>query len=162
VHRRGAISASKKKEAILSTITTKTSTGEDVTLKFAENAGSGKGKSFLPEVAQPIPQATMDAILANVSIKDGDASTLPLKAYQVGDFDIVAAFTPEGAIEILCEQFGYPREDYTLDEVQVVADKHLDSLEVYNQDEGKTEKLKTSLRQDIEALNAPAYMYGWE
>lgn len=57
---------------------------------------------------------------------------------------------------------GYPREDYTLDEVQLVSDKHLDSLEVFDQDEGKTETLATSLRQDVATLNAPAYMYGWE
>ncbi|WP_274644151.1 hypothetical protein [Pseudomonas serbica] len=91
-----------------------------------------------------------------------EASTQTLKAYQVGDYDIVAAFTPEGAIEILCEKFGYPREDYTIDEVQLVGDKHLDSLDVFNVDEGKTEKLETSLRQDVAALNAPAYIYGWE
>jgi hypothetical protein len=89
-------------------------------------------------------------------------TTPALKAYQVGDYDIVAAYTPEGAIEILCENFGYPREDYTIDEVQLVSDKHLDSLEVFNVDEGKTETLQTSLRQDVAALNAPAYIYGWE
>lgn len=91
-----------------------------------------------------------------------ETSVPALQAYQVGDYDIVAAFTPEGAIDILCQNFGYPREDYTLDEVQLVGDKHLDSLEVFSVDEGKTEMLKTTLRQDVAALTAPAYMYGWE
>lgn len=91
-----------------------------------------------------------------------EASMQALKAFQVGDFDIVAAYTPEGAITVLCEQNDYPLDEYTIDEVKLVDDKHLDSLEVFNQDEGVTEKLETSLRQDVAALKEPAYMYGWE
>lgn len=86
----------------------------------------------------------------------------PLIAYQVGDYDIVAAFNPEGAIAVLCEQNGESLDQYTAEEVELVGDKLLDSMEVYNQDEGKTEKLETSLRQDIAALTQPQYMYGWE
>lgn len=86
----------------------------------------------------------------------------PLLAYQVGDYDIVAAFNPEGAIAVLCEQNGEDLDQYTVDEVELVSDKLLDAMEVYNQDEGKTEKLETSLRQDIAALTEPKYMYGWE
>ncbi|MGO4801167.1 hypothetical protein ACEN2T_17955 [Pseudomonas sp. W22_MBD1_FP4] len=86
----------------------------------------------------------------------------PLIAFQVGDYDIVAAFNPEGAIAVLCEQNGEDLDQYTVKDVELVGDKHLDSLEVYNQDEGKTEKLETSLRQDIAALTQPKYMYGWE
>ncbi|NWC89958.1 hypothetical protein [Pseudomonas reactans] len=85
-----------------------------------------------------------------------------LKAFQVGEYDIVAAYTPKGAIEVFCEQSGFPSLDYTVADVQLVGNKHLDSLLVFDQDEGKTEMLKTSLRQDVAALNAPAYMYGWE
>jgi hypothetical protein len=88
--------------------------------------------------------------------------TPSLKAYQVGDNDIVAAYTPSGAIEVLCEQTDYPRSDYTLDEVKLVGRKLLDSLEIYDQDEGKVEPLETSLRQDVAALTAPTYMFGWE
>jgi hypothetical protein len=86
-----------------------------------------------------------------------------LSAYQVGDYDIVAAYTPAGAIALLLEMNGEGMaDDYAEDEVVLVGDKFLDSLEVFNQDEGKTEKLETSLRQDVAALTAPAYMFGWE
>ncbi|MGF6282173.1 hypothetical protein ABH908_000342 [Pseudomonas frederiksbergensis] len=85
-----------------------------------------------------------------------------LKAYQVGDCDIVAAFSASGAIDVLCEQTDYPRSDYTLADVTRVGRKTLDSLEVFNQDEGKVETLETSLRQDIAILAEPTYMHGWE
>lgn len=85
-----------------------------------------------------------------------------LKAYQVGDYDIVAAYSASGAIDVLCEQTEYPRSDYTMSDVTRVGRKLLDNLEVFNQDEGKTETLETSLRQDIAALTEPTYMYGWE
>ncbi|MGN9498484.1 hypothetical protein ACTMQ1_26525 [Pseudomonas syringae pv. aptata] len=85
-----------------------------------------------------------------------------LIAYQVGDYDIVAAFDPQGAIAVLCEQTGQDPTEYELSEVELVSGKLLDSLEVFNQDEGKTERLETSLRQDIAKLTVPTYMYGWE
>lgn len=111
-------------------------------------------------------EITANATMANVSAtefsEEDEGCIQTLKAYQVGDYDIVAAYTPEGAITVLCEQTGWPREDHAQDKVQLVSDTHLDSLKVFNQDEGKTEKLETSLRQDVEALDAPAYMYGWE
>jgi hypothetical protein len=85
-----------------------------------------------------------------------------LIAYQVGDYDIVAAHDPEGAIAVLCAQTGQDPSEFELTEVELVSDKHLDSLEIFDLDEGKTERLKTSLRQDIAALQVPAYMYGWD
>lgn len=57
---------------------------------------------------------------------------------------------------------GEGHEEYSLDSVERVSDKHLDSVEVFNQDEGTTEVLETSLRQDIAMLTEPTYMYGWE
>lgn len=86
----------------------------------------------------------------------------PLIAYQVGDYDIVAAFDPQGAIAVLCEQTGEELNEYDLTDVKLVSDKHLDALEIFDQDEGKTEQLETSLRQDIAALTEPTYMFGWE
>lgn len=85
-----------------------------------------------------------------------------LVAYQVGDYDIVAAFDPQGAIAVLCEQTGQDQSEFELSEVELVSDKHLDSLEVFDQSEGKTERLDTSLRQDIAKLTVPTYLYGWE
>ncbi|HBN9243703.1 TPA: hypothetical protein NQI75_005353 [Pseudomonas aeruginosa] len=43
----------------------KTATGEEVTVKLAEGAGSGKGKSFLPEVAKSIEQAEQERLRLN-------------------------------------------------------------------------------------------------
>jgi len=86
----------------------------------------------------------------------------PLIAYQVGDYDVVAAFDPQGAIAVLCEQTGEELSEYELKDVILVSDKHLDSLEIFDQDEGKIEKLDSSLRQDIAALTEPTYMFGWE
>ena len=34
--------------------------------------------------------------------------TMQLKAFQVGDYDMVAHYTPEGAAAFLCEYAGYP------------------------------------------------------
>lgn len=87
---------------------------------------------------------------------------VPLIAYQVGDYDVVAAYTPEGAIAVLCEQTGNDPDDYTLDEVVLVSDKTLDNLEAFDQDEGKVVPLELSLRQELAMLTKPTYMYGWE
>ncbi|MFL1449090.1 hypothetical protein ACI77O_11915 [Pseudomonas tritici] len=122
-----------------------TSSGEEALVQFCSGAGTGKGKTILPQSERG-------------SVQGADC----LKAYQVGDFDIVAAYTPAGAIDVLCGQSGMPRDDYVLNDVSLVGDKKLDSLEIFNQDEGKTETLKTSLRQDVAALAAPAYIYGWD
>lgn len=86
----------------------------------------------------------------------------PLRAYQVGDSDVVAAYDPQGAIAAMCEQTGQALDEWELSEVELVSDQHLDALEIYNQDEGVVEKLKTSLRQDLATLTGPAYLYGWE
>lgn len=85
-----------------------------------------------------------------------------LKAYQVGDNDIVAAYDEAGAIAVLCEDSGYDLEDFTLDEVTLVRDEVLDVMQAYDQDEGKVVPLEKSLRQELAELTEPAYMVGWE
>ena len=84
-----------------------------------------------------------------------------LLAYQVGDYDVVAAYDPQGAIAAMCEQTGQALDEWDLSEVELVSDQRLDALEIHNQDEGVVEKLKTSLRQDLATLIAPTYLYGW-
>lgn len=86
----------------------------------------------------------------------------PLRAYQVGDSDVVAAYDPQGAIAAMCEQTGQALDEWELSDVKLVGNKRLDALEIYNQDEGVVEKLKTSLRQDLATLTKPAYLFGWE
>lgn len=85
-----------------------------------------------------------------------------LIAYQVGDNDIVAAYDPAGAIEVLCTYNGYDLDEFTIDEVVVVSDALLDSTEAFDQDEGKTVPLEKTLRQELEELTEPAYLHGWE
>lgn len=87
---------------------------------------------------------------------------VPLFAYQVGDYDVVAAYTPEGAITALCEQTDSDPDDYELNEVVLVSDKALDNMEAFDQDEGKVVALEMSLRQELAMLTKPTYMFGWE
>ncbi|HCP54559.1 MAG: hypothetical protein CMK72_01205 [Pseudomonadaceae bacterium] len=88
--------------------------------------------------------------------------TETLKAYQVGDNDIVAAYTPEGAIKVLCEYSGYPDDEFTAREVELVGDKMLDNTQAFDIDEGVTVTLEKTLRQELSELTEPAYMHGWE
>lgn len=89
-------------------------------------------------------------------------NTETLKAYQVGDNDIVAAYDPAGAIKVLCEFNGDPDDEFELSEVELVSDKVLDNTEAYDQDEGKIVILDKTLRQELAELTEPAYLYGWE
>lgn len=84
-----------------------------------------------------------------------------LKAYQVGDNDIVAAHDPAGAIKVLVDFVGYD-DDIDESEVDLVSDKTLDAAEAYDQDEGKTVPLEKTLRQELAELTEPAYLHGWE
>lgn len=85
-----------------------------------------------------------------------------LIAYQVGDNDIVAAYDPEGAIEVLETYSGYDKGEFTADDVVPVNDETLESTEAFDQDEGKTITLEKTLRQELEELTEPAYLHGWE
>ena len=89
-------------------------------------------------------------------------SKLALTVYQVGDTDIVAAYTPEGAIEVLCKQLGMPLEDYTSADVLPVDDALLDATEAFDQEADISVKLATTLRQDVALLTEPSYLCGWE
>ncbi|MEP9320450.1 hypothetical protein ABKS89_25115 [Pseudomonas sp. LABIM340] len=61
-----------------------------------------------------------------------------LKAYQVGDYDIVAAYDEAGAIRVLLDQLGAADNHYgyTLGDVKLVSDAVLDNRQAYDQDEG--------------------------
>lgn len=85
-----------------------------------------------------------------------------LIAYQVGDNDIVAAYDPADAIEVLCTYNGYELDEFTAEDVVAVSDALLDSTEAFDQDEGKTVLLEKTLRQELEELTEPAYLHGWE
>lgn len=84
-----------------------------------------------------------------------------LTAYQVGDGDVVAAYTPSGAIAVLCAQTGDGLDAYCLDDVEVVDARRLDAKKYFDTEIGRTVRSQTSLRQDLRALGKPTYLYGW-
>lgn len=55
-----------------------------------------------------------------------------LKAYQVGDNDIVAHYTPEQALEFLRRFCGYT-DEFSLDDVELTSDDLLDT-EMHEED----------------------------
>jgi hypothetical protein len=88
--------------------------------------------------------------------------TQELKAYQVGDNDIVAAYDPAGAIQVLCNFGGFPDDEFQIDEVVAVSDALLDNRQAFDQDEGQVVTLEKSLREELAALTEPGYLHGWE
>lgn len=80
-----------------------------------------------------------------------------LKAYQVGDNDIVAHFSPEEAAVFLCKFGGYPEGEFTADDVEVVDASFLNAS--MQDEEGNK---CPPLRFDLEAATAPTYLHGWE
>ncbi|WP_326430371.1 hypothetical protein VQ574_20770 (plasmid) [Stutzerimonas frequens] len=81
----------------------------------------------------------------------------PLTAYQVGEDDVVAHFTPEGAIAFLCTYAGYPEGEFTTDDVEPVEDKLLD-LPMRDEDGAEYPSLRTTLA----SLAEPAYLHSWQ
>lgn len=75
---------------------------------------------------------------------------------------MVAAYSPEGAIAVLCEQTGNGPDDYELNEVVLVSDKSLDSTLAIDHGEGIVVTMELTLRQEIALLCKHTYMYGWE
>lgn len=84
-----------------------------------------------------------------------------LQAYQVGDGDVVAAYSPEGAIAVLCAQTGDEPGVYELDEVELIGGKRLNCKKYFDTELGRVMRTETSLRQDLRALEKPSYLHGW-
>lgn len=81
-----------------------------------------------------------------------------LKCYQVGEQDVVAAYTPEQAVAILCAFSGYPAGEYTVDDVSEWTDAQLDAP-VFEED-GVTPA--EPWRATFAACVYPQYLCGWE
>jgi hypothetical protein len=84
-------------------------------------------------------------------------SNMQLKAFQVGDYDMVAHYTHDGAAAFLCEYAGYPADEFTAKDVELVSDKLLDSP---LRDEDGIEY--PPLRAALQAVTEPTYLHGWE
>lgn len=85
-------------------------------------------------------------------------NTPPLKCYQVGEQDVVAAYTPEQAVAILCAFSGYPEDEYTVNDVSEWTAAQLDAP-VFEED-GVTPA--EPWRATFAACVYPQYLCGWE
>lgn len=84
--------------------------------------------------------------------------TQELKAYQVGDNDIVAHYSPEQAAAYLCEYCSYPEGEFTAEDVVELVDAGL--LDAPMRDEEGNEC--PPLRVYLNAATEPTYLHGWE
>ena len=84
-----------------------------------------------------------------------------LQAYQVGHGDVVAAYSPKGAIAVLCAQTGDELDAYGLDDVELIGGNRLAGKKYFDTDLGRMMRNATSLSQDLYALEKPTYLHGW-
>ncbi|WAB92512.1 phosphohydrolase [Pseudomonas citronellolis] len=82
----------------------------------------------------------------------------PLKCFQVGELDLVAAYTPAQAIKLLCAFSGYDANEYSLDDVEEWTDAELDR-ECFEED-GVTPA--APWRAQFATCVYPQYLGGWE
>lgn len=80
-----------------------------------------------------------------------------LVAYQVGDSDIVAHYSPEEAAAFMCEFSGYPEGEFTVDDVEAV-DASLMNAPMRDEEGNEC----PPLRHDLAAATVPTYLHGWE
>lgn len=83
---------------------------------------------------------------------------IPLGAYQVGENDIVAHYSPVEAKAFLVKHYQYPGDDNEgITDVELVSDAILDG-------EMRTEdgKLATTLRADLAEATEPCLLHSWE
>lgn len=80
---------------------------------------------------------------------------MQLKAYQVGDNDIVAAYTPEGALEALVELAG--EIGLSTVDVSIIEEDELD-VPVVDEDGNQC----PTIRQMLADLSEPTYLFGWD
>lgn len=95
-------------------------------------------------------------------VDDLAPSTRVLTAFQVGEYDVVAAYDKTGALTVLLS-YNYDAADgLTEDDVVPVDDHTLDSMIAVDEDSGSTVELAKSQRQMVAEMTEPQYMYGWE
>lgn len=80
-----------------------------------------------------------------------------LKAFQVGDNDIVAHYSPAEAVAFLCDNCGYSENEFTVDDVFAVSDSLLD-VEMFDEDDISC----GTLRKALAAAKEPCVLHGWE
>ncbi|MGV6474597.1 hypothetical protein [Azotobacter vinelandii] len=80
-----------------------------------------------------------------------------LKAYQVGNNDIVAHYSPQEARAWPIDFAGYAEDDIELAEVELVDDRRLD-LPVVDEEGAQC----GTLRADLASATEPALLLSWE
>tara|TARA_R110000772_G_scaffold94368_1_gene192213 strand:- start:345 stop:593 length:249 start_codon:yes stop_codon:yes gene_type:complete len=76
--------------------------------------------------------------------------------YQVGENDVVVAYNPQQALEVLIEYCAYEADDYQDFDVEDISHK-LDSM--LRDEEGADIE---TLREWVARTREPEYLYGWE
>ena len=76
--------------------------------------------------------------------------------YQVGENDIVAAYNPKQALELLAAYCGLTADEYADFEVEDITYK-LDAM-IRDEEGADVETLRVWLKR----ISAPEYIYGWE
>ncbi len=82
----------------------------------------------------------------------------PLKCYQVGEQELVAAYTPEQAIKLLCAFAGYQKDEFSVEDVSAWTDAELDRP--CFEEDGTTPA--EPWRKAFAACTYPQYLGGWE
>lgn len=95
-------------------------------------------------------------------VDDFAPSTRILTAYQVGEYDVVAAYDEAGALAQLLNDNYHAAEGLTMDDVVPVDDGTLDSLVAVDEETGETITVTKTLRQQVAEMAEPKYLYGWE
>ena len=82
---------------------------------------------------------------------------MQLNAYQVGEYDIVAHYSPEQARDFLCKMGGCSTSDIPLTDVELIGDAGLDQALV--EEDGSP---AGTLRDEITTATEPVWLHGWE
>lgn len=81
-------------------------------------------------------------------------SDMKLKAYQVGEYDIVAAYDKPHAIHVFKDYAGDEEDDY---DVKEITGFRL-SRKLRDEDGNYTE----SIQEMLDYIDGPQYLFGWE
>lgn len=79
-----------------------------------------------------------------------------LRPYQVGENDIVVAFNPDQALDLLAEQSAWTKEEMSDFEVEDLSARLTMKLV---DEEGKEDG---TLGDWVSKINEPQYLFGWE
>lgn len=93
------------------------------------------------------------------------AESRPVKVFAIGDYDFVAAYSKEQAIDWYCREFGVRREDIGTDpDIWEVGQKGMDTLKVVDEDTGTEWTFREYLTVEVQPDQSVPYLFcssGW-